>query len=146
MAAHTVSEIVCSGGLILSQKTKRFLLLLRNNGKTAGSWGFVGGKKEPIDKTSLDVLQREIEEELGILPSIKKIIPLELYVSTDQQFEYNTYIIIVDDEFVPRLNNEHSAYAWCDYDSWPKPLHKRINSSFNNKIIRAKIEILLELI
>jgi 8-oxo-dGTP pyrophosphatase MutT (NUDIX family) len=146
MASDTLKNIICSGGLILSAKTKRFLLLLRRNGKTAGTWGFVGGKKEPKDNTFLDILNREIEEELGLIPDAKKIIPLELFVSNDQKFQYNTYVIIVEDEFIPKLNSEHSAYAWCSYKCWPKPLHQRINQSFNNKIIRAKLEVLLELV
>jgi 8-oxo-dGTP pyrophosphatase MutT (NUDIX family) len=146
MATNSLKNVVCSGGLILSSKTKRFLLLLRTNGKTAGTWGFVGGKKEPSDSTSLDILNREIEEELGTIPNIKKFVPLELFVSPDQKFKYNTYVLIVDDEFVPILNSEHSAYAWCSYKSWPRPLHQRVGQSFNNKIIKAKLEILLELL
>lgn len=141
-----MNEIICSGGLILSVETKRFLFLLRNNGKTAGTWGFVGGRKEPADITSFDILTREIEEELGIVPPIKKIIPLELYLSDDLHFQYNTFVILVEGEFIPKLNSEHSAYAWCDYNKWPRPLHKRVSSSFNNKIIRAKLDILLEMI
>lgn len=140
------TEIICSGGFILSEKTKKFLLLLRNNGKTSGTWGFVGGKKEPIDNSSLDILTREIEEELGKLPDIKKIVPLELFISNDGKFKYNTYVILVADEFIPKLNGEHSAYAWCNYRSWPRPLHQKINQSLNNKIIKAKLEILLDLI
>lgn len=146
MASDPIKNISCSGGLILSANTKRFLLLLRRHGKTADTWGFVGGKKEPKDNSSIDVLNREIEEELGQIPNVRKIIPLELFVSSDFKFQYNTYVIVVEDEFIPILNSEHSAYAWCDYKCWPKPLHQRINHSFNNKIIKAKLEILLEFI
>lgn len=146
MAFSSVNTIICSGGLILSAKTKRFLFLLRNSKKTRGTWGFAGGKKEPYDNSSLDILKRELEEELGHVPELKKIIPLELFLSPDQKFQYNTYVIIVSEEFIPELNGEHSAYAWCDYESWPKPLHQRVNSSLNNKIIKAKLDILLELV
>jgi len=40
-------KIIASGGLFLSQKTKRFLFLLRTQGKTAGHWGFVAEEKNP---------------------------------------------------------------------------------------------------
>lgn len=138
--------IVCSGGLFLSKDTKRFLFLLRTQGKTAGTWGFVGGKKEPIDQTPYDTLTREISEEVGPVPNITKMIPLEQYTSNDQHFKYNTYIILVEKEFIPTLNNEHSAYAWCDYNSYPKPLHQGVRSSLNNKSIKGKIELILNLI
>ena len=141
-----MTEIICAGGLFLARDTKRFLFLLRTQGKTAGTWGLVGGKKEPADQTPHDTLIREISEEVGKTPVIKKVVPLELFTSRDQLFHYNTYVLLVDKEFIPALNDEHSAYAWCDLGSCPKPLHQGVRASLSNKIIRTKLEILLELI
>jgi len=139
-------QIICSGGLFLALDTKRFMLLLRTQGKTAGTWGLVGGKKEPGDITPYDVLHREISEEVGVTPKIKKIIPLELFTSNDDNFQYNTYVLTVDTEFIPTLNEEHSGYVWCKFDCWPKPLHQGVRHSFSNKVIRAKLELLLDLL
>jgi 8-oxo-dGTP pyrophosphatase MutT (NUDIX family) len=139
-------RIVCSGGLFLAKDTHRFLFLLRTQGKTAGTWGLVGGKKEPSDATPYEALNREIAEEVGKTPTINKTIPLELFTSNDHNFQYNTYVLLVDNEFIPTLNEEHSGYAWCSFDAWPKPLHQGVKNSFSNKAIRAKLELLLELI
>lgn len=141
-----MSEIVCSGGLLVAKDTKRFLFLLRSQGKTAGTWGIVGGKKEPKDLTPYAALEREIKEEIGDLGSFYKSVPLELYTSEDQKFYFNTYLIVVEKEFIPKLNQEHVGYAWCNIDSWPKPLHEGVKRSLSNKINRAKIDVLLELI
>jgi 8-oxo-dGTP pyrophosphatase MutT (NUDIX family) len=146
MASNPLNQVICSGGIFLAKDTRRFLFLLRTQGKTAGTWGLVGGKKEPSDNTAYDALTREILEEVGKTPAIKKIIPLELFVSNDQHFQYNTYVLLVDREFTPTLNEEHSGYAWCDYENYPKPLHQGVRNSFTNKIIRAKLELLLDLI
>jgi 8-oxo-dGTP pyrophosphatase MutT (NUDIX family) len=146
MAINSLNQVICSGGIFLAKDTRRFLFLLRTQGKTAGTWGLVGGKKEPTDNTAYDALTREILEEVGKTPAIKKIIPLELFVSNDQHFQYNTYVLLVDREFTPTLNEEHSGYAWCDYENYPKPLHQGVKNSFTNKIIRAKLELLLDLI
>jgi 8-oxo-dGTP pyrophosphatase MutT (NUDIX family) len=146
MAANSLNQIICSGGLFLAKDTKRFLLLLRSQGKTAGTWGLVGGKKEPADLTPYDALTREISEEVGATPKIKKVVPLELFTSNDQNFHYNTYVLIVDKEFTPVLNEEHEGYAWVKYNSWPKPLHQGVKNSFINKTIKTKIEVLLDLI
>ena len=141
------STIESCGALIYCTTTKRYLFLLRNSpGKYSGTWGLVGGKKEPKDLTAIDALKREIQEEVGKTPAIKKIIPLELFTSNDQQFHYNTYVLLVDKEFMPDLNDEHHGYAWCDFDAWPKPLHQGLKSSLSNKTIKAKIEVLLNLI
>ncbi len=140
-----LEQIIASGGLFLAKDTKRFLLLLRNHGKTAGTWGFVGGRKEPSDATPFDALKREIEEEIGKIDCIKKIVPLELFTSNDQNFQYNTYVVIVENEFIPKLNSEHTGYAWCSFDAWPKPLHQGVKASLGNKVIRAKLELLIDL-
>jgi 8-oxo-dGTP pyrophosphatase MutT (NUDIX family) len=140
------NQIVCSGGLFLAKDTGRFLLLLRTQGKTAGTWGLVGGRKEPSDTTPFDALKREIEEEIGTVDNIRKTIPLELFTSNDQNFQYNTYVVMVDNEFIPKLNSEHSGYAWCGFDNWPKPLHQGVKTSFANRVVRAKLELLLDLL
>jgi 8-oxo-dGTP pyrophosphatase MutT (NUDIX family) len=140
------NQIIASGGLFLAKNTKRFLLLLRTQGKTAGTWGLVGGRKEPTDATPFDALKREIEEEIGVVKDIKKTIPLELFTSNDQNFQYNTYVVIVDNEFIPVLNKEHSGYSWCSFDNWPKPLHQGVKTSFSSKVIRAKLELLIDLL
>ena len=142
----STQQIICSGGLFLSRDTRRFLFLLRTQGKTAGTWGLVGGRKEPSDATAFEALSREIQEEVGATPKIKKIIPLELFTSNDQNFQYNTYVLMIDREFIPTLNEEHSGYAWTGFDQWPKPLHQGVKNSFNNRAVRAKLELLLDLI
>jgi hypothetical protein len=60
MASNSINQkIICSGGLFLAVNTKRFLFLQRTQFKTAGLWGFVGGKKEPTDHTPFNTLERE---------------------------------------------------------------------------------------
>lgn len=139
------NQILCSGGLFLAKDTKRFLFLQRSNGRTAGTWSLVGGKKEPQDNTLIDALHREISEEIKISPKIRKIIPLELYTSNDDHFQYNTYILIVDREFIPELNDEHCGYAWCNFNAWPKPLHQSLKMTLANKVNRIKIQTVYDI-
>jgi 8-oxo-dGTP pyrophosphatase MutT (NUDIX family) len=139
-------NIICSGGIFVSKDTRRFLFLNRTQGKTAGTWGIVGGKNEPIDRAPIDTLQREIKEEVGFLPHIDKFIPLEQYVSKDEEFYYHTYLLLVKEEFIPKLNNEHSGYCWCNLDCWPKPLHNGVRVTLNSKIIRAKIQTVFDIL
>ena len=141
-----MTDIIASGGLFLAKDTKRFLFLLRNQGKTAGTWGIVGGKKEQSDATPYAALEREISEEVGKTPAIKKTIPLELFSSEDQRFYYHTYILIIDKEFIPTLNEEHVGYAWCDLNQWPKPLHQGVKRSLTNRTNKTKIELLFDII
>jgi len=131
-------KIICSGSIICSLHTKRFLLLQRTSAKSLGQWGLVGGTNND-GETPWQGLEREIEEEIGHLPEFKKIIPLELFVSNDEKFNFHTYLCFVKDEFIPTLNSEHSGYAWVEFGKWPKPLHQGLRNTLNNAIIKTKI-------
>jgi 8-oxo-dGTP pyrophosphatase MutT (NUDIX family) len=125
------------GALIYSQSTNRYLFLLRNQKRHAGSWGLVGGGVEAGESPSV-ALQREIVEEIGTI-TFDKIIPLEKFTSENKTFEYHTYLILVEDEFVPKLNDEHRGYAWTSINDHPKPLHPGVWRTFNFKSVVDKI-------
>ena len=140
-----MNKILCSGAIFFNKKTKRMLLLHRKNGSKSNQWGIVGGKTEN-NESHWEGLQREIEEELGFLPNIKKTIPLEKFISNDNKFHFLTYLCIVDEEFIPVLNNEHDSYAWCAYGSWPKPLHVGLRNSLSNSTIKKKLETVFDIV
>jgi len=126
------------GALIYSRSTHRYLFLLRNQKRHAGSWGLVGGGVEPGESPTA-ALQREIQEEIGSI-IYEKIIPLEKFTSDNGTFEYHTYVIPVDSEFVPVLNDEHRGYAWTSIDDHPKPLHPGVWRTFNFRVVLEKIK------
>ena len=111
-----------TGALIYCSKTHRFLFLLRNGQKYSGTWGLVGGKVELGEAVDL-ALHREIQEELGGVINDCNLIPIETFVSTNKKFTYYTFLIVVEEEFVPELNEEHRGYAWLPIEDYPKPLH-----------------------
>ena len=138
-------NIICSGALFYSTSTKRFLLLQRTDAKTRGMWGLVGGRMR-YTESAFEGLKREIQEEVGDTPKFKKVIPLELFTSNDQKFYFNTYLIAVENEFIPKLNKEHSGYAWCNFECRPKNLHAGLRNTLNNKAIKGKLQTILDLI
>ena len=141
-----MTNIHCAGALFLAQSTQRFLFLERAQGRTAGTWGLAGGKQEPDDATTYDALLRECQEELGFVPEIVKTVPIERYASNDELFYYNTYVLIVAEEFIPKLNREHWGYSWVSYDHWPKPLHQGLRTTLSSKTTRTKLETILDVI
>jgi len=101
-------NIICSGALFYAVNTKRFLFLQRNDEKTRGMWGLVGGRNK----------------------------------YTESAFEG----LCVSEEFLPQLNEEHSSYAWCAFECWPKNLHAGLRNTLNNKSIKGKLQTILDLI
>jgi ADP-ribose pyrophosphatase YjhB (NUDIX family) len=138
-------SIVCSGALFYAKSTRRFLLLQKAHGKHEGTWGLVGGTNI-VGERPWEGLVREIQEEIGLVPTIIKTIPLETFVSNDRVFNFHTYLCVLNDEFVPTLSDEHQGWAWATIDRAPKPLHQGLRNSFSSKIIRTKLQTVFDLV
>ena len=136
-------RIKAAGALFLSIKTKRFLFLMRADDTYTNTWATVGGRAE-LDETVIESLSREIQEEIGFLPIVRKTIPIDLFISNDENFEFHTFICLVDNEFIPQLNNEHKGYAWTGIDSYPKPLHPALYNALQSTELKNKINNILD--
>jgi 8-oxo-dGTP pyrophosphatase MutT (NUDIX family) len=99
----------------------------------------VGGKNND-NESPWEGLKREIVEEVGSMPAIYKTIPLETFTSNDEKFLFHTYLCVVEEEFIPVLNDEHDGYAWVSYNQWPKPMHNGLRNTLKNTEIKRKIE------
>ena len=139
------ASIVCSGALFYTLDTNRFLFLHRSSGKKSDVWGLVGGTNEGAE-TPWEGLKREMTEEIGELPIIKKTLPLESFLSNDKKFIFHTYLCVVQSEFIPQLNAEHDGYEWCSFTKWPKPLHHGLRKTLQSKINLTKLETVFETI
>ncbi len=136
--------MIAAGALFYSLSTRRFLFLLRNNTRTKETWGMPGGKLHS-DENTITGLMRELSEELGAYPKILKQIPLETFTSMDEEFIYHSFIFVIEQEFMPTLNSEHSGYAWAELNKYPRPLHPGVFSSLNISVIQEKIQLVQEI-
>lgn len=118
-----------AGLLFLSKNTGRILLILEDQQWTVPTF---------VRKQSLLVDAESLLEEY----SQGKILPIELYISKDQGFEYGTYVCLVDEEF---LTTAVKTLAWCNMNSLPKNIHTGLKNTLKNSIIKTKIETILEL-
>ena len=124
---------------------QRFLFLHRTQTKQNNVWGLVGGRNES-EEIPYKALLREIEEEIGSVPNIVKSIPLETFVSNDEKFSFHTYLCVVKNEFIPKLNFEHNGYAWVSFNNWPKPLHQGLRNTLQNKQNLTKLQTVFQLV
>ena len=146
METNPVNDTVtASGAIIYARNSGRCLMLQKAVGKHQNTWGLVGGTTL-LNESPWQGLQREIIEEIGYLPDMLKVMPLETFVSNDTVFNFHTYICIIDEEFIPILSDEHSAWAWATIDSAPKPLHQGLKNSFSNMKFKEKLKTIFELI
>ena len=127
--------------MLFRSSTNRYLFLLRNATSYSGTWGLVGGKTN-LNETLGDTLKREVQEEIGYTITTEKIIPIDLFTSDNKQFKYNTYVIVVTEEFVPKLNAEHRGYCWCELNDIPRPMHPGLWSTVNFEVVQNKITVM----
>ena len=136
--------IIASGCIFLSIDSGRVMLQQRsgevNHPRT---WGFFGGKGEGKERP-VETLYREMEEEVGIVPDIKKVIPINKFTSPNKKFIYHSFVVTVQEEFVPVLNNESDGYGWVKIGNWPRPLHPGAKIQFNSKQLIKKLKTVYE--
>ena len=141
-----MNSIICSGApsifffFLIIQR----LFLHRTQTKQNNVWGLVGGRNES-EEIPYKALLREIEEEIGSVPNIVKSIPLETFVSNDEKFSFHTYLCVVKNEFIPKLNFEHNGYAWVSFNNWPKPC-TRLRNTLQNKQNLTKLQTVFQLV
>jgi 8-oxo-dGTP pyrophosphatase MutT (NUDIX family) len=112
-----------AGVVFLAKSTGRCLLQLRKaEKKFKNTWGFWGGVLEHAE-TPYDAIKRELSEEIGFIPELTKLNPIDVFQSSDKNFYYYSFVYVVEQEFAPILNSESAGYAWVDIGWWPQPLH-----------------------
>jgi len=103
--------VILASGLIFRAPTGRVLLLRRSvEGDAAGAWAFPGGKLEDGEDAPAAALRECFEETGRQLDDAGKL----HMRSVNGDVDYTTFIKDVGEEFVPTLNNEHTAYLWLN--------------------------------
>jgi 8-oxo-dGTP pyrophosphatase MutT (NUDIX family) len=127
-----------AGILFVCQEDSTCLLTLRSASvNEPGSWGVPGGAVEQGEQTE-EAARREVQEELGNLPSQFQKIDQTIYNEND--FSYTTFVYAISLEEKRkwtkgiRLNWENDKVAWFDLSSLPTNLH------FGVKNIRKTLE------
>ena len=140
---NVIPNKVGVGTLIISTKTSRVLLTLRATHKThAQQWSLFGGMVEEGEQPK-EALLRELTEEMNFIPDIEKIYPFDVYQSKDKHFKYFTFVSIVEDEFIPELNDENCGYCWVNLGDWPRPMHQGAKISFCNQKAEDRLRMIL---
>lgn len=134
-----------AGVVFLAKDTGRCLLQLREGNKRFNhTWGFWGGIIEQ-GETAYQCIQRELEEEIGFIPELEKLNPIDVYQSKDKNFYYYSFVYVIEKEFLPTLNEESCGYAWVNIGQWPKPLHNGSKITLYKNGGTEKLHTILEI-
>jgi 8-oxo-dGTP pyrophosphatase MutT (NUDIX family) len=90
-----------------------------------GTWAWPGGGIEG-NETPEEAARRETSEEIGFTPEGELE---EVDLQAHDQGAFQTFSSRVGEHFLPKLNGEHSAYAWAPLSDPPQPLHPGVEAT-----------------
>lgn len=110
------------------------LLLRRSSAEAnfAGHWALPGGGVD-AGESPVEGALRESREEMGVDLDPAGMRPLDRRV-TPTGSVFHTFARAVPDKFVPKLNAEHSGYAWAPLEQLPRPLHPAVEATLREQI------------
>jgi uncharacterized protein len=101
--------MIAAAGILLLSKEGRVLLLRRSEvGDAEGLWALPGGKIEDGESAE-SAAARETFEETSYRVGHAGML---LMRRVRDEVDYTTFLKTIDDEFVPKLNEEHTSFAW----------------------------------
>lgn len=130
-----VPSVRAAGIMFITPNGEVLFLKRGNGGDHPGEWCFPGGTTEE-GETAEETAARETIEELGFLPDSERAewtrriaadVPVGLdnipENSPDGKIDFTTFIQRVPATFEPKLNGEHTGWAWAAANAPPEPLH-----------------------
>lgn len=124
-AAPNVAVGAQGAGVALRAPTGNVLFLKRGEQSDhPGTWCFPGGGVEPGEAQS-ESARRELKEETGL--TVGDLRPL------DARGGFVTFRGETSGESAPRLNAEHTDFAWAPPDAPPQPLHPGVAATLGEK-------------
>ena len=101
--------MIVAAGILLQSPQGRILLLKRSSeGDAPGVWALPGGKLEEGELPATAACRETLEETGYRVGDAGALLMRRVADDVD----YTTFLKKVDEEFVPKLNEEHTAWAW----------------------------------
>lgn len=126
-----------AAGILFVAPDGDVLLLRRSGAETnyAHHWALPGGKAED-GETPEQCAEREVAEEMGSSPAgTRKLLDRQ---QTPNGMTFSTFAQPVEDKFAPKLNSEHSGYAWAPLNQLPQPLHPAVAKTLQERLGTAQ--------
>jgi 8-oxo-dGTP pyrophosphatase MutT (NUDIX family) len=131
---------IAAGILFICPEKKTILLGHRTD--PSETWANFGGGAIDIE-TPIQAAMREVIEETGFSEGndYKFVSKRALYKKYyTKNFLYKCYLAICQYEKEPKLNHEHSGYAWVSLEQIPDNLHSGFMDIISDPVVLKKIK------
>lgn len=136
-SAHDAGVTNHAAGILFVAPDGDVLMLRRGSQEEnyAGYWALPGGKAEEGESPE-QAADREATEEMGRKPDgNKKLLDQKL---TPNGMAFHTFAQPVSHKFTPKLNAEHSGFAWAPLNMLPQPLHPAVADTLGKRLGQTK--------
>ncbi len=128
-------SIKCAGILFASQG--KVLLLKRSNDSAhPKEWACVGGHIEDGESPE-QAARREFLEECGYSYT-GSLTPI--FHTDDGAVDYTTFYAEVQDQFIPKLNHEHTAFLWANIEDYPNKTMPAVKAVLDCDNVRNRLQ------
>lgn len=121
-------ERLCAGIMFTTPDGLALFVRRSPDSDHPGTWAWPGGGIEG-DETPQEAAKREAFEEVGHETQGKLS---EIDHEEDDQNTFTTFHNGIDEPFLPKLNGEHTAYAWAPLIDPPSPLHPGVEKTLKD--------------
>lgn len=122
---EAVDTTTNAAGVVVRDPNGSVLFLKRSaTGDHQGEWALPAGGAEGDETPDLTAL-RELLEETGY--RAKGLVPL--HAQTMDSVNFATFFHDAAQQFVPKLNDEHTEYKWAPPSAPPEPLHPGVKAA-----------------
>jgi len=127
--------MIKAAGILFCTPDRKILLLKRSGeGDHAREWALAGGGIEE-GETPEQAALRELSEECGMKYE-GELSPI--FHTDDGNVDYTTFVAHVE-EFTPKLNDEHTAFMWCDADDIPNKTHPGVKALLDSEEVKSAL-------
>ncbi len=130
----------CVEGYLFTRTPLRLLVLQRPPAR-GRIWAPVSGKVDGSDANFEAAVRREVAEETGFREPVP-LVRLDWHVKfrspTGAVWRLHAYAVDAGSEFVPKLSDEHEAYAWVT----PTEAIRRLHFADNREAVRHLVAAL----
>jgi ADP-ribose pyrophosphatase YjhB (NUDIX family) len=128
-------NVRAASALVMAKDTGRLLLAFRSTSALGHikeqKWNLWGGKVDLEESPEMSAV-KWTKRQTSYTGHFTDSIPLYTFFSTTTNFRYYIFLLVVEKEFTPTIEEGGSIlnYKWVEYGEWPELLHPIVKELF----------------